>query len=264
MQYLGGAVSTTFDGFYHQEKPVVFCFGSNLAGIHGKGAALDAAKWYGAQRGVGRGMTGQAYALPTKFAAHVPLPIDAILAEIETFIRFASTRPEELFMVTRIACGLAGHSNQENLVAKAFLKAPQNCLLPGAWEAIRRPDMTRLYVALPHGFDDYPWLTEKLDFYLGNRAVAGIEIVMLDGQNALPVRYALERGFPVMRLSSDDARQASDASGLARRRLLWYCTHLLVVGDALSVHREGYVQEAAGEGLIVRYCSHPQPSTTRG
>lgn len=257
--HLAEAVARVFDGFCHEGRPVIFCFGSNLAGIHGKGAALDATKWYGAQRGVGRGMTGQAYALPTKYAAHLALPIDAILNEIGTFTRFVSTHTTEWFMVTRIGCGLAGHANQESLIARAFLEAPQNCLLPGTWVAIRQPDITRLHVALPPGFDNYPWLTEKLGFYLGNRAAGEIEIVVLDGQDPLPVRYALEHGFPVMQLSSNDARHGShvDAGALARRRLLWYCTHLLVVGEALSVHRERYAQEAAGEGLVVRHCSHP-------
>lgn len=35
----------------------IFVFGSNLAGRHGKGAALIAAKRFGAEYGVGDGMT---------------------------------------------------------------------------------------------------------------------------------------------------------------------------------------------------------------
>ena len=43
----------------------IFVFGSNLAGRHGAGSALHAAKRYGAQRGIGEGRTGDAYAIPT-------------------------------------------------------------------------------------------------------------------------------------------------------------------------------------------------------
>ena len=46
-------------------KPI-FVFGSNEAGRHGKGAALAAKLQYGAVYGVGRGRTGNAYAIPTK------------------------------------------------------------------------------------------------------------------------------------------------------------------------------------------------------
>ena len=44
----------------------IFVFGSNLAGRHGKGAALDAKNKYGAIYGVGFGRTGNSYAIPQK------------------------------------------------------------------------------------------------------------------------------------------------------------------------------------------------------
>ena len=43
----------------------VFVFGSNLAGLHGGGAARHAYNKFGAEWGVGVGMTGQCYAIPT-------------------------------------------------------------------------------------------------------------------------------------------------------------------------------------------------------
>lgn len=46
--------------------PTVFVFGSNLAGRHGKGAALDAYRYHGAIRGQGVGWQGRSYAIPTK------------------------------------------------------------------------------------------------------------------------------------------------------------------------------------------------------
>jgi hypothetical protein len=46
---------------------LVYVFGSNLGGIHGKGAALEALQWYGAKLGKGGGYMGR-YALPTKAA----------------------------------------------------------------------------------------------------------------------------------------------------------------------------------------------------
>ena len=47
------------------EKDEIFVFGSNLAGHHKGGAARAANMKFGAEWGVGVGLTGQAYAIPT-------------------------------------------------------------------------------------------------------------------------------------------------------------------------------------------------------
>jgi hypothetical protein len=46
----------------------VFVFGSNLAGRHGKGAAIWARQHRGAIYGEGSGRQGNSYAIPTKDA----------------------------------------------------------------------------------------------------------------------------------------------------------------------------------------------------
>ena len=47
------------------EKDEIFVFGSNLEGKHLGGAAKAAHNKFGAQWGVGVGLTGQSYAIPT-------------------------------------------------------------------------------------------------------------------------------------------------------------------------------------------------------
>ena len=47
------------------EKDEIFVFGSNLAGQHKGGAARAANLKFGAEWGVGVGLTGQSYAIPT-------------------------------------------------------------------------------------------------------------------------------------------------------------------------------------------------------
>lgn len=56
----------------------IFVFGSNLAGMHGKGAALCAKNEHGAVYGVGIGRTGNAYAIPTKGEHIRTLPLSRI------------------------------------------------------------------------------------------------------------------------------------------------------------------------------------------
>ncbi len=112
----------------------IFVFGSNLAGRHGKGAALSARLHHGAQYGIGRGRTGQAYAIPTKDANLRTLPIDEIRKYVSEFIEYAQTLPSETFQVTAVGTGLAGFKHED--MAPLFANAPKNCQLPVEWIAI--------------------------------------------------------------------------------------------------------------------------------
>jgi hypothetical protein len=111
---------------------MVLVFGSNLAGRHGKGAALTAIKKYGAERGIGEGRTGNAYAIPTKDASLAVIPLSNIRLSVETFCIYADQHPFLQFKVTRIGCGLAGYS--DNQIAPMFSKAPKNCYFDPLWQ----------------------------------------------------------------------------------------------------------------------------------
>lgn len=67
----------------------IFVFGSNLAGRHGKGAALYAYKHHGALYGQGVGRQGMSYAIPTKDSGLIALPLWAIKCYIDNFIVYA-------------------------------------------------------------------------------------------------------------------------------------------------------------------------------
>jgi hypothetical protein len=109
----------------------IFVFGSNLAGRHGKGAALCALKEHGAIYGRGRGLQGSSYAIPTKDAFLDPLPLERISEEVKEFLIFAETHPDFIFKVTKIGCGLAGYKEED--IAPMFKDAPYNCILPEGW-----------------------------------------------------------------------------------------------------------------------------------
>lgn len=106
----------------------IFVFGSNTAGIHGAGAALEAYRHWGARYGTGRGRTGQAYAIPTKNEFMRPICLDRISKNIRVFRKYAAEHPELTFLVTPIGCGLAGYSFSQ--IACFFRHAPENCVLP--------------------------------------------------------------------------------------------------------------------------------------
>lgn len=111
----------------------VFVFGSNLSGIHGKGAALVAAREYGAEWGYGVGRRGHSYAIPTKRTPWERLSKDEIRPYVRRFLRHAANHPDTNFFVTRVGCGLAG--NRDADIAPMFGCATPNCLFPEEWAA---------------------------------------------------------------------------------------------------------------------------------
>ena len=88
----------------------IFVFGSNLAGRHGKGAALYAAQNHDAGYGIGEGLTGSAYALPTKDQYLRTRPLSDIKASVEKFLATAAQLQHLTFHVTPVGTGLAGYS----------------------------------------------------------------------------------------------------------------------------------------------------------
>lgn len=115
-------------------KTQIFVFGSNLAGRHGKGAALEARQKHGAIYGQGVGPQGQSYAVPTKDAELRPLPLSAIEPYVIEFMAYAEAHPELEFKVTALGTGLAGYSHEQ--MAPLFCDAPENCRLPDEWNAL--------------------------------------------------------------------------------------------------------------------------------
>lgn len=109
----------------------IFVFGSNLAGMHGGGAAKIAYASFGAVWGEGVGLYGKTYAIPTMHGG-----LDVIKPYVDDFIEFARTHPEMKFLVTRVGCGIAGFRDEE--MAPLFKKAAEleNVYLPEVWWVI--------------------------------------------------------------------------------------------------------------------------------
>lgn len=121
-------------------KNIVFVFGSNTAGIHGAGAAKHAADKWGAQRGIGHGPTGSAYALPTKDYTLRTLPMSVIEQNIEHFAEYARDNPTTLFLLTPVGTGLAGIPLSDIRAVVRRIGLPKNVTLYPAqdWMASKR------------------------------------------------------------------------------------------------------------------------------
>ena len=110
----------------------IFVFGSNLAGMHGGGAARIARLHFGAVMGKGVGLQGQSYAIPTMQGG-----VETIRPYVNDFLDFAKHHPEMQFLVTPIGCGIAGFEAED--IAPLFEEAKEmkNISLPDSfWEVI--------------------------------------------------------------------------------------------------------------------------------
>lgn len=117
---------------------LIFVFGSNLSGRHGKGAALTARKFHGAEYGVAEGLTGHSYALPTCGHQFEPLSLQTIRLYVERFLSYSYYHPEMPFKVTRVGCGLAYHRDED--IAPMFTTASNNCAFDNLWHPWLGPD----------------------------------------------------------------------------------------------------------------------------
>ena len=150
----------TPENITHIAENEIFVFGSNLAEMHGGGAARTALEHFGAVWGTGVGLQGQSYAIPTMHGGP-----DAIRPYVDQFIRFAAEHPQYTFLVTRIGCGIAAFSAGD--IAPLFAKAIEleNVILPkdfvdviqsvqkdkpdtATWTAESRADFMKRYASL--------------------------------------------------------------------------------------------------------------------
>lgn len=118
-------------------RNAIFVFGSNLAGRHGKGAALQALHEFAAHYGKPYGLQGRSFAIPTKDENLQTLPIEAIQGYANAFVAFARANPQLRFYLTRIGCGLAGYRDEQ--IAPLFAAAPSNVIRPPRWGRYAAP-----------------------------------------------------------------------------------------------------------------------------
>ena len=102
----------------------IFVFGSNLQGQHLGGAAKQAYEDFGAIWGVGVGIQGQSYAIPT-----MEVSLETIGHYIAQFLEFARLTPGNTYLVTPIGTGIAGFSSEQMAEVWDRMTLPDNVVL---------------------------------------------------------------------------------------------------------------------------------------
>ncbi|MGA9918755.1 MAG: SLOG family protein [Paraburkholderia sp.] len=213
---------------------------------------MTAHRFFGAERGIGEGLTGNAYALPTKDAELRTLPALTVLEGIERFLAFAREHTELTFEVTRIGCGLAGF--QDGQIAPAFINAPSNCILPYRWQILlRKTETPRVIVAGSRDFTNYRLLRAKLDYFTGGFTVQpAIVSGCARGADALGEQYAKRRSLEIVRFPAEWDCFGKSAGMLRNARMAWASSHLVAFWDGASPGTCNMIETAKAEGLAVR------------
>ena len=121
----------------------IFVFGSNPEGRHGAGSAKVAREQFGAIYGVGEGLQGNSYALPTKdlrIPGYRTISKGDIVRNIDRLYSVARKMPEKKFMIAyrnkKDEKTLNGYTGEEMLRMFAALIIPNNIWFSEEWRSI--------------------------------------------------------------------------------------------------------------------------------
>lgn len=252
------------------EQDLIFCFGSNERGRHGKGAALDARQRFGAIEGQGEGLQGSSYAIPTKDGAIQTLPLEQIAVHVDRFIEFARTNPSLTFQMTRIGCGLAGYTDAQ--IAPLFKDAPRNVMLPGVWEYVRGVQVQRIIVAGSRDFNDREFAFPRISHML-SKVPNGFEIISggARGADTVGEDWARAHDASCVRFPAKWDAYGKRAGHIRNALMGWYATHLIAFWDGVSPGTKGMIDFAKDNGLQVKVFQYtpapfprPAPPARRG
>lgn len=109
----------------------IFVFGSNTDGRHGRGAALQAYKQFGAVMGKGEGMAGWTYAFPTLDGRLRQRLHSELQYSVNLLYTACYNNPGLEFLLTKVGCGLAGYG--EEYMKSLFKDPPPNLVMPEGW-----------------------------------------------------------------------------------------------------------------------------------
>lgn len=111
----------------------VFVFGSNEKGQHIGGAALQAYRNFGATYGLGEGMSGKSYAIPTLGFDMKRKTLFGIKESLERLSEYAKNNgSDKEFLLTPIGTGIAGFTVDE--IKSILPDFPENVVKVGQWD----------------------------------------------------------------------------------------------------------------------------------
>ena len=225
----------------------IFVFGSNRSGIHGAGAAKYAHRNHGAIMGIGEGLMGDSYAIPTKDDPNTTLSLSEIAQHVAIFLEHARSHPELTYRVTRIGCGYAGYKDQDIWpLFKGYDAA--NITLPYVWARALNPQLpARLIVAGSRHYQDQRMIDYYLDRIIESAGIlSGLEIISggARGADTAAIYYARKRNIEHCVYLPDWERNGKRAGMMRNRDMAGVSSHLLAFWDMKSPGTDNMIQLA--------------------
>ncbi len=137
-----------YSGKIKPGKNIIYCYGSNTEGRHGKGAALIAKTLFGAIYGQSKGLQGNSYAIITKDltkSIHPSISKEYIIEQIEELYLFAVNNPiMEFHIAYRVdSIFLNSYSLEDMVYMFARNSIPVNIVFEDKFYELIRESKTR-------------------------------------------------------------------------------------------------------------------------
>jgi O-acetyl-ADP-ribose deacetylase (regulator of RNase III) len=117
----------TPDNIQELKDNEIIVFGSNKDGLHGGGLARVCYEKFGAEWGVGYGMTGKCFAINTMSGEK------DIRKGLQDLIDTAKNKQDFTFYLTKIGTGIAGYTEDEIKEIVSEYHFPSNVIKPKDW-----------------------------------------------------------------------------------------------------------------------------------
>ena len=109
----------------------IFVFGSNMGGFHKVDSSVIAYCNFGAEYGVGIGVTGRSYAIPVKDRFINPMGLGEIKKYVDMFKEYTHSRPDLKFWVSEVGSIMKEYKAWD--MARLFVGCNRNCNFPERW-----------------------------------------------------------------------------------------------------------------------------------
>ena len=214
----------------------IYVYGSNKLGINGSGTALFAKRFFDAKDGIGEGLNGRAYALPTKLTPDNTMSYDELKIHINIFKEFAESHMDLSFILARPGVGRAGFTIDQILPLVSDL--PINVQLPGIWLNMLDKKTERIIVAGSRMFRNKAFIYNKLNLLTcripdrENR----LEVVsgLAHGPDQIGLEWAIENNICYRTFPADWDRFGKQAGYMRNEMMGLYSTRAIIFWDEKS------------------------------
>lgn len=229
-----------------------FVFSSCLNGSCYTKIGSVAVKYKGAKLNIGKGLSGQSYAIPFRKQKHELFNQRRLEFEINDFLDYSAKNPQMQFQVTNLIAEQLP-LRKENIIP-LFSDKPDNCHISGLWSRYVGHGENRVLIYVDE--DIKSQLDWKIVYPKINHLIRKLENVKIIHNDTLFVKhYAKNNKYSDIIIPKDHASFSSNhlTNIFNLRDLLWYSTHMiLITKDKNKLLNNQIVDMANRRNIILR------------